>query len=129
MNKSIRSVGRSASVNVLILAGTWALALALVQLTRLASTHWSIPTLSMLAAAVLGALGAIHLRARVAGFFLVVVIAVLVAEIGIHSAFGAHVVQGRESHLAIIAAALVAVYLGMLLGRAQRGTGPSQQHG
>jgi hypothetical protein len=128
MVRNLSAIGRSVGVNLLVLAGTWLVALALVQLAQLTLRHWLGATLAILAAAGVGLLAARRLRAGAALRILLEVVAWMVAEAGAHAAFGIRSVQGQETHLAVMASGLLGVLLGSLAvfhGSRSRGAAPS----
>ena len=112
MARDMRSLFQTIGISLAVVAGSWVLARALVQLARLVSDHWVSSQTAIVAAAAVGIVVSRRFDARLAQLFLLSVVATMVAEIGAHTVFGIQAVQGGETHLAVLAAGIFGVLLG-----------------
>jgi hypothetical protein len=101
--------------NVAILAATWLVAFAAVQLALRSGDSALWTEVGRTAALAAGLVAAWRFRATAAAILLAVFSAASVAELAIHRIWGVAAVQGRASHLAVLAAAAVAVLLGAVV--------------
>lgn len=120
MRNSSGSFAKLAAVNLLVLAGAWLLAFALVQFARLASGEWFVSSIAILLAAAVGLYAALRFKAEFALLLFLGVIAWVATELAAHATWGIRAIQGGETHLTIMAAAMVGVALGAVTRRARK---------
>jgi len=101
--------------NVVTIALWWVLGLGLVQFAIRVLNGWPASEIGQLLASLVGVGIAHWLRARIAMYFLAGMAAFSASELAIHVYFGVGAAQGRATHFAVMAAAVLGVVLGALL--------------
>lgn len=104
---------KNVTVNILIVALSWVVARVLTLAMTPLSNSWLVPTLTVLAASILGSWLALRYRAVVAAVLMISTVAYSLASLFVHGVFGIQAAQGGPTNMAILAAAFAGTVLGL----------------